>query len=392
MSSDRFMLDLYTNPYPWYAAMREQSPVLYDQQRHIWNVFCYADVKRVLSDPAIFSSESPLRNRSAGAQNVFAVSMINSDPPLHRSLRALVSQAFTPRMVQNLAPRIAALIAEMLDALTDQPSFDCIDALAYPLPVMVIAEMLGIPVEDRAQFKKWSDVFVSEVNLGPRVPNPEMQQANRELGAYFASIIAQRRKEPRNDLISALLEAEINGQYLTQQELLGFCALLLVAGNETTTNLLGNLIVTFDEHPEVWDALHAEPALVDSAIEEVLRYRSPVKAMFRFTREDVELQGQLIPSNSMVLAWIGSANRDETVFPQAQQFDPRRAGNQHIAFGYGIHYCLGAPLARLETKLVLEALLQRYHSVRCHPTLPAEPVQSPITFGLSKLPVQVRPL
>jgi cytochrome P450 len=372
------------DPFPWYQAMRASRPVGYDPRRYSWGVFGYDDVQRVLSDYAIFSSQF----QPGGAQQTsqpLAASMISADPPRHRQLRALVTQAFTPRAIEALAPRITAIVNDLLDRAAAQGRMDVIKDFGEPLPVIVIAELLGIPTEDRARFKTWSDAVV-ELSHGGGMSS---FQAQREMVAYFMRIIEQRRSEPRGDLISGLLAAEIEGQHLTLPELLGFCALLLVAGNETTTNLLGNALLCLAERPAVWERLQSTPDLLPQAIEEVLRFRSPVQSMFRVTTQPARLRDQDIPAGASVVAWIGSANHDEARFERADEFDIDRQPNRHLAFGYGIHFCLGAPLARLEARIALRAMLERVGRLRLAPNVVLEPLQSPIVYGVRHLPVIV---
>jgi cytochrome P450 len=371
------------NPFPWYRQMREQKPVSYDPRRHAWSVFRYDDVQRVLGDYASFSSQFH-GGATQSASQPFAASMISADPPRHRELRSLVTQAFTPRAIEALAPRIAAIVGELLDQVMDSGRMDVIHDFGYPLPVVVIAELLGIPAQDRERFKRWSDTVVSLAGSG------EMShyQAVQEMVGYFTALFEQRRAEPRSDLISGLLQAEIAGQRLTLPELLGFCALLLVAGNETTTNLIGNALLCFTEHPEVWERLRGEPTLLPQAIEEVLRYRSPVQSMFRIAAKASEVGGQSIPAGAPVVAWIGSANRDEAQFADPDRFDVDRQPNRHIAFGYGIHYCLGAPLARLEARIALGAMLERFVDVRRVRGATLEVLPSTIVYGVRSLPIE----
>lgn len=362
------------NPYPWFRMMRESNPVYFNSQRQSWSIFRYNEVQRVLSEHSSFSSEF------VGMNNPLGSSIIGMDPPRHRQLRSLVTQAFTPRTVAQLAPRITAITHELLDAVASKGMMDVIDDLAYPLPVTVIAELLGVPLADRERFKYWSDQVVEATPHRDRNAQMEMSQ-------YFRRMIEQRRREPQNDLISALLAAQIEGQHLNEQELLGFCILLLVAGNETTTNLIGNAVICFDEHPEAMEQLRAEPTLLPDAIEEVLRYRSPVRMLFRHATRDIELGGQQIHTGEGVAAWISSANHDETQFHDAETFDIRRTPNRHLAFGYGIHFCIGAPLARLESKIALEAMLTRLPGMRRKPDVPLEPIGSFILYGVKHLPI-----
>jgi cytochrome P450 len=364
------------NPFPRYRLMREEHPVYFNPQHRFWQVFRYDDVLRVLSDYASFSS-----NFSGGQErDPLSTSLISMDPPRHRQFRNLVTQAFTPRSVAQLSDRITTIVNTLLHQVAAGGRMDIIDDLAYPLPVTVIAEMLGIPHEDRERFKAWSDAIV-----GATYPQGGDPQA--EMGAYFLNMIAQRSREPKDDLITALLNAQIDGHHLNRQELLGFCVLLLVAGNETTTNLIGNALLCFDEHPEVMEQLRTEPELIPGAIEEVLRYRSPVQFMYRRAAADVTIRDQQIRAGQMVLAWIGSANRDEAQFPDPDTFDIRRTPNRHIAFGHGIHFCLGAPLARLEAKIALTILLERFHNIERVRDIPLEATGSDLVFGVKHLPI-----
>ena len=354
--------------------MRQSAPVYRDPNRQNWSVFSYNDVQRVLSEHSTFSSQF---NDSG---QVLDASIISMDPPRHRQLRSLVTLAFTPRTIARLTTRITEIVNELLDKVTPQGQMDVINDLSYPLPVIVIAELLGIPHEDRARFKLWSDQFVGAAPSYGKDPQVEM-------GDYFKWVIAQRRKEPKDDLISALLAAQIDGKHLTEQELLGFCVLLLVAGNETTTHLIGNAIWCLDDHPQAMAELRADHSLLPDAIEEVLRYRSPVKLMFRVTTRDTRIGDKDISVGSGVSAWIGSADRDEAQFPNAETFDIHRSPNRHLAFGHGIHFCLGAPLARLESKIALDIMLDRLSNIQRNRDIPLEPVSAFILYGVKHMPI-----
>ncbi|HEX7974120.1 MAG TPA: cytochrome P450 [Anaerolineales bacterium] len=378
------------NPFPIYQKMRQEQPVYYNPRRGSWSVFGFDDVQRVLSDYETFSSQFAGGGQDGGSP--FAASMISSDPPRHRQLRTLVTQAFTPRAVDALAPRIRSIVTGLLDKVSaaggTAGQMDVISDLGTPLPVTVIAELLGIPVADREKFKSWSDLVVSMANFGDEVDYAKFQSdAVMEMSAYFFNMIQQRQAEPGEDLISGLLAAEIEGQRLETIELLGFCVLLLVAGNETTTNLIGNAMLAFAEHPEAWERLRAEPGLLPGAIEEVLRYRSPVQSMFRVTKKEARLGDKTIPAGTSLLAWIGSANHDEAQFPDAERFDIERTPNRHLAFGQGIHYCLGAPLARLEGRIALGAMLERFRCFDLAPGAKLERVPSLIVYGVKQLPI-----
>jgi cytochrome P450 len=362
------------DPSPWFRMMRESSPVFRNPRTQGWMVFRYNDVQRVLSEYSTFSSQF------TDSGEALEASMISSDPPRHRQLRSLVTLAFTPRTIAQLESRIAEIVHEQLDKVAAQGYMDIVDDLSYPLPVTVIAELLGIPLADQERFKRWSDQFVGASPTQGMNPEGEMRD-------YFHWIMQQRRQEPKNDLISALLAAQIDGQHLTEQELLGFCVLLLVAGNETTTHLIANAIWCLDEHPDALAELRSNRTLLPDAIEEVLRYRSPLKMMFRVAIQDTTIGDKEIHAGEGVVAWIGSANRDEAQFPNAETFDIHRSPNRHLAFGYGIHFCLGAPLARLESKIALDIILDRLPNLRRDRDVPLEPISAFILHGVQHMPV-----
>jgi cytochrome P450 len=375
--------------YEWYRTMRATQPVSYDKERYSWNVFRYEDVVRVLSEQETFSSDPhTVQPHLTGDEDSMLSSLLLMDPPRHRQLRSLVNLAFTPRMIAQLEPRIRAITNELLDQVIAKGEMDVVKDLTYPLPVIVIAELLGVPAEKRADFKRWSDISVA--TAGPRFLFDEetqrlMDENEREMREYFDQIFEERRQHPQNDLISRLLAAEIDGQRLSPNELNGFCVLLLVAGNETTTNLIANSVLCFDRNPGVVERLRNNPTLLPSAIEESLRYLSPVKRMGRFTKTETTIGGQLIGAHQAVAAWIGSANRDEAQFPDPDRFDIERTPNRHIAFGHGIHFCLGAPLARLEAKIALTAMLERCPGAWHVSDVPLEPVQGLAMFGVKNL-------
>ena len=379
----------------WLREQRARGSVHFTEQQRFWQVFGYAEAQRVLSDPLVFSSDF---SRIMPAQPDFELfskgNFVRMDPPKHRKLRGLVSQAFTPHMIAGLAPRIAALSAELLEQQRGAERFDLVDGLAYPLPVIVIAELLGIPAEDRVVFRRWADVLLSrtEQNTLPLDESAleKFVPTIREMNDYLLAHIRQRRAHPAADLTSKLVSAEVDGERLDDQEIVGFVGLLLIAGHITTTALLGNAILTLDEHREAAAELRSDPSLLPSAIEEVLRYRPPFPRLGRMTTAAVELGGHSIAGEQIVILWIAAANRDAAEFRDPDRFDIHRTPNPHLSFGHGIHFCLGAPLARLEARIALEALFARYREIASIPDAPPE-FHNPWTIiSVKHLPVAVR--
>lgn len=386
------MLNLFSDemrrdPYPVYDQLRSASPVLrVPPPFDAWLVFDYEGVKRVLNDHDTFSSAVPAPRHW----------FLFFDPPRHTKLRALISRAFTPRVVANLEPRIRQLSRELLDQTIERGEMDLAADYAVPLPMKVIAEAIGIPAADWPRFKRWSDGILKLSYA--RSGGEEAAAAGREFGAvtaemsaYLTDAVAQRRAAPRDDLLTRLVEAEVDGERLTHDEILGFFQLLVVGGQETTTNLIDNAILCFVEHPDQLARLRATPGLLPSAIEEVLRYRSPLQWMMRTPRRDVEVHGQVIPAGKLVLPMIGSANRDPRLFFDAGRFDVARDPNPHLAFGHGIHACLGAPLARLEARIALTDLLERVRDFRPASAGPWEPRRALHVHGPARLPIRFAP-
>ncbi len=372
------------HPFACYQVMREHHPVYYSPEFRSWFISRYDDVQRVIDDPELFSSQQTFRRRRSSSEEGKTVrTLLWADPPHHRQLRSLVSQAFTPRTIASLTTRITQIAHAHLDAVAAQGTMDIISDLANQLPIIVIAELLGIPAQDQQQFKRWSDIIVSLARL-------EKKQAVIAMNAYFLNIIAQRRLEPQDDLISALLNAQLDGASLSNAELLNFCRLLLVAGHETSTNLIGNALLTFIEYPDVMAELRTNPELILAAIEEVIRYRTPIQRLRRAATCDTHMHGHTIKSGEIVSPILGSANRDEEHFSRPDTFDIHRNPNRHLGFGHGIHFCIGAPLARLEAKIALEALLMRFTDITRNTAFPLQPVASSFVYGVKSLPVTFR--
>jgi cytochrome P450 len=375
------------DPYALFASARRAHPAWRHEGLPVVSVFRHADCQGILRDVQAWSSVFP--TPPGFDPEDFPRSMLISDPPEHTRLRGLVSQAFTPKRVRQLAPRIEAIAHELLDAALVGPEVDLVEALTYPLPVIVIAEMLGVPTEDRARFKAWSDALVAPLgSIFFAPPSPELVETLRRVRKafeeYFKSLIDARRREPRDDLLSALVAAELEGSRLSFQELLTMLVLLLVAGNETTTNLIGNTVVELLAHPVALAELRADPSLVPGAIDEVLRFSSPVQMDPRRATRETEVQGVTVAPEEFVLCWLGSANRDEAVFDRPDAFDIHRQRSPHLSFGFGPHYCLGAALATLEAEVALRVLLARTRDfarvddapLRIHPSIVFRGVRS----------------
>jgi cytochrome P450 len=382
---------VYRNPYPTYAKLRAQDPVHWNFLSHSWVFSRYRDIDAILRDHSRFSNDARYRQEVSQAQAAASTpggpSLLFLDPPDHTRLRALVQQAFTPRALEALTPRIRQIAVNLLDRVSDPTSFEVMETLARPLPMIVMAELLGVPTQDLAQFQAWSRLRARVIE--PTITARERQlatQAAYELDAYFHGLIEQRRTEPRDDLISALVAAEAAGDQLSHDELLVMLRLLLVAGNETTTNLIGNGLLALLRHPDQWQMLRSDPGLIPGAVEELLRYDSPAQVVARTALQDMEFHGRSILEGQGIVLLIGSANRDPEVFSQPDRLDITRQGPNNLAFGRGIHHCLGAPLARLEARIVFETLLERFADMRL---LTADPPyrDNVVLRGLKALPV-----
>jgi cytochrome P450 len=359
MSYNPLSPEVQDDPYPYYAELRDKAPVAWIDSMQGWAVSRYADVDFILRNPRLFSSAS--WNTAASGDLVVvpeAPGLLSLDPPDHTRMRKLANKGFTPRLIRAMEPRVRAITQDLLKSLTGQAEADLVSALSVPLPIIVIAEMLGIELERQADFKRWSDDVVRSLNRPTdEAVRAEIRQSITEFRTYLGNMINKRRTEPGDDLITAFVQAEEEHQVLSSIEILGLTVLLLAAGNETTTNLIGNAVLALLNHPDELAKVRAERASVSALVEEVLRYDSPVQVVFRQATQDVELEGGKLPAGATVLLLLGAANRDGRRFPEPDRFDVERNPQDHVGFGYGIHYCLGAPLARLEGRIALEALL-----------------------------------
>ena len=369
------------NPFPFYEMGRAMSPMLAPiGEGGLWMAFKYDECLNILKDSVTWSAQGG----ASLEPDAPLPSMLGSDPPRHTRLRALVSQAFTPRMVEQLEPRLRQIARELLEPALAAGQCDIVETLTYPLPVIAIAEILGVEPEKRSRFKEWSDEVIATLGLN----DDDISEATaEEMREYFGKLCDDRRAHPREDLISGLVQAEMDGEKLTFDELFQMLILLLVAGNETTTNLIGNTVLEFMAHPEELAKVEADRSLIPSALEEVLRYSSPVQATVRRATRDVEMGGKVIPAKEQCIVWLAAANRDPEQFANPLTFDVTRSPNRHLAFGMGIHFCLGAPLARLEAKIAVEELLGRAKNFRRTDDRILPRVPTFIMRGVRELPI-----
>ncbi|AKJ05014.1 cytochrome P450 PksS [Archangium gephyra] len=380
------------NPIPVYAKLRKLGPVLRsaDLFGEGFVLPRYEEVVRVLKDPRFANDRRNVPGGSSldrwwmpAIMRMLISSMVLKDPPDHRRLRNLVQKAFTPVMVENLNGRVEQITEDLLDAAARKPVVDLMEDFALPLPLTVIAEMLGVPQSDRIPFraliaKVLDSSAVTPISFIRNYPNM------LRLNSFLRKLVKLRREQPGDDLVTALVQAEEGGDRLSEDELISMVFLLLFAGHETTVNLIGNGVLELVRHPEQLQKLREQPDLIDSAIEEMLRFTNPVGIVApRFAKEDVEIAGVPIPKGSALTLLIASANLDETAFPHADELDITRSPNRHVSFGYGIHYCLGAPLARLEARVAIPALLRRFP--RLDLAVPAEKLRWRPHIGLRGL-------
>ncbi|HTZ44389.1 MAG TPA: cytochrome P450, partial [Jatrophihabitans sp.] len=360
-----------------------------------WHVFGYDEISDVYARPAVFSSDLGSLMPSQPELELFTRgNFLRMDPPRHTQLRRLVSKAFTPRMVAGLEPRIAEVTAGLLDAIGDGGELDLVSALAYPLPIIVIAELLGVPPEDRDQFREWGDTMLSGTMRPDEVVVDDSTLQSyaptmRAMMDYFTGQVRARRARPADDLISQLVAAEVDGERLADEEIAAFAIVLLVAGHVTTTAILGTTVLLLDQHPAATAEVRANPAALPGAIEEALRCRPPFTRNLRRTTQPVELApGMEIPADTAVSVWLAAANRDPKRFTDPQAFDLHREPNAHLTFGHGIHFCLGTPLARLESRIALGQLLDRYATIEVGTDPGPDYFPSPsMLFGARRLPV-----
>jgi cytochrome P450 len=391
--------EFQADPYPMLARLRREAPIYFSEPWEAWLVTRHADVHAGFRDERLSADRAAAFARHVPAALADEVApLVNNvrrwalfiDPPAHKRVRALLNRAFSPRLINGLRPRIVAIVNQLLDASNGHDQFDLVQLLAVPLPVLVIGELMGLPPEDRERLKTWSDDLAAL--LGAATPTlPLLRGAVRaivELEAYFREHIAERRRTPREDLLTALVASEADGAILDEQELVATAAMMLFGGHETTTHLIGNGVHALARHPGQWRRLHAEPALAPSAVEELLRYDSPVQRMGRVVKTELVLHGQRLGAGQRVFLMLGAANRDPDVFAAPDELDLERADNKHLAFGWGAHYCVGAALGRLEAELVLAELARRFVTLTLDGETPPH-LHNATVRGLSALPISV---
>lgn len=385
MTFDPFAPDVIADPYPHYRRLRDEAPVSFIEERQVWALVRYDDVRAALRD----------HGRMSSAQGVMYIRaplpmMLTMDPPDHERLRRIVGREFAPRDIHRFEPVVRRFVDEGFEDLAT--TGDVVQSIAMPVPIRVMASIMGVPESDIPELRRISDNIVEGFKITPVGENPlaafqHVPEAIRELEAYFTALIAERRREPRDDLITKLLAQGEEGT-LSEYELFWFCLLLLVAGIETTTNLIGNVVIALHDHPDQWDKLRRDAALVPSAVNECLRFDAPIQGFFRQTTADYRIDDVVIPGGSRVLLSFGAANRDPSHYASPDVLDVERNPTDHLAFGSGIHRCLGAGLAELEGRVVLEQLLRRFERLE----LDGEVVRTtnPTLRGATQLRLRIR--
>lgn len=386
---DPYAYEIHEDPYPTYSALRAEAPVYHNAEQGFWALARHADVLAAFKDPTRYSSADgvSLEPSAVGPMAALGMSFLAMDPPRHTRMRALVSRGFTPRRVAELEPRIRELAVRYLDEQVGSGGFDVIAGFAGKLPMDVISELLGVPEADRATLRTWADLLVHREEGVRDVPAAGVEAFGR-IRAYFKELIAERRSAPADDMLSALLEAEVDGDRLDENEILSFFNLMIVAGNETTTKLLANALFWLWRNPEQRALVRDDPGRIAPWVEETLRYDNSTQMLARVATEDLEIRGTRIPAGGRVLLLIGSANRDEEVFERAEEYDVGRDTSAMLSFGRGTHFCLGASLARLEARVAFEEWWRRFPGYEIEPE-GAVRVHSVNVRGFARLPVKV---
>jgi len=392
MDYNPFLPEVQYNPFPYYAYLREHAPVYQVPGVGFWAISRYEDVLAILRDPHLFSSGGFV-SAVVGESNPWppeAPAMLEIDPPEHTRLRRLANRAFTPRRIANLEQHVREVMRDLLAQVPAPGECDLVQELSGPLPTIVIAELLGVPPQRRHDFKRWTENIVKSTTGAVLTPEDRTQirQSIDEFRAYFLRAIEAYRRQPGDNLLSDLVRAEEEQQRLTGEEILSVAILLLIAGSETTTNLIGHAMLALLNQPQDLARVRANPALIPNLLEETLRYDGPIQLFPRQAMQGVEVAGTVIPAGSMVLALIGSANRDERKFPDPDRFDLTRNAEGHVGFGFGVHFCLGSQLARLEARVAVEEILGRFPHLE-RKDEPVTRIESLLFRGLKTLPLEV---
>lgn len=395
-----FSPEMVADPYPFYHYLQQEDPIHWNEHWQTWVLTRYEDVVPAMQDRRI-SYHEKMKPFLSGlpahvTQEIDAVErhvsswLGHADPPDHTRLRALINKAFVPRLIENMRPRIEAQVDRLIDAVEARGGMDLIADFAYPLPASIIAEMLGVPADDHHRFKRWTDDLVAFMGTARAQPETTARAADavRGLSNYVRGIIVDHRANPRDDLISGLINAHEQANRLTEDEIVGVCSGLFIAGHETTTNLIGNGMLALLRNRDQIERLRQNPDLIVTAVEELLRYDSPVQRSWGVAVADIDMGGKRIQPGELVLKMLGAANRDARQFPEPDRLDITRKENRHLGFGYGFHFCLGAPLARVEGQIAINALLRRLPlldlaspSVEWHPNIAFRGLKSlPVVF------------
>ena len=371
-------LESVANPYPLYAKWRAEQPIWWAEDAQGWVLSRYDDVRSVLKDPANYSSELS----SARSQSTLRLPLLHDDPPRHTSLRAIVNRSFTSRVMREIEAEVAAVVDQLLDDIDAGQPVDIAEALTIPLPVALISHFMGIPFERKDDFKRWSDSLTA---TGTAKTMEERMPDILEMMDFFRDEIPKRKRHPGDDLISKIVAAQVAGEALTEEVIVGYCQLLLIAGNETTTNLLSNLLHYIADHPDVWQTLGQDPTKVGNAIEECLRFDPPVHWISRIALQDAEFHGQKVGRGDTVYTVLAAANRDPDHYADPDRFRLDRPRSDHHTFGHGIHFCIGAPLARMEAQHALIGMLKRFQTVDHAPDAANERTHSSMLRGYHHL-------
>src|SRR5688572_6771376 len=391
--------EVRANPYPFYNQLRVADPLHWDEEMGFWVLTRYRDIASVYTNPHFSRAQGLMRgfDRLPEASQCiaepvyhsFSKTVLYADPPYHTRLRGLMNNAFTPRRVEQMRPRIQQIVDELLDIVQAKGHMDAIHDLAYSLPILVIADMLGLPAQDRQRFKEWSDDLFATLGTVRQASPEVLERAARslaEMTEYVTDLSKERRRQPRADLLSALLAVVAASEGLTEEQLVANINVLLSASHDTTTNLIGNGLLALLQHPSQMQALRDDPTLVASAVEEMMRYDNPVQIAYRSAAEDVEIAGKWIRKGQLVNSILGAANRDPERYSDPNRFDVARDQGKHLGLGLGIHFCLGAPLLRQETQIAFSTILQRFPELHLA-TENLEWQEHPIFRGLKSLPV-----